>query len=505
MPVDGDRDPHDRKLTRVGGLSGEIYQPVAHCNCSHNQLSALVNRVAGVVPKPTLEAIDELKITCKMFAATVPHTVQAPLDEMPKRYSGGKRKRYEEALDFYYKFGVCKNDSFVKMFVKSERFDPEDKVNPHPRAIQYRNPVYCVVLASFLQPMEHHLYLSKFASKGVPRSRNIAKGLNSVQRAHLLVEKLSNFFDPVVLSLDASRWDKHVTLRLLQLEHYIYTLINSDPEFAQLLSWQLWNKGFSDLGMSYKVKGRRMSGDMNTAVGNCILMLTMLVTYFRLIAVNKYDILDDGDDVLAIVERADLNKVSTSVKDVFTTFGMTMKLEGSESDLHKVTFCRSRVIEYAPQQYKFVRNPKDVMSKALCGTRHWSDLMYRRRVLAAIGTCELVINLGVPVLQAFATAVLRNVGGDTDIYKYAPDGLRSRYLRDLKHLGVEAQEIRAVPIQDCARMSFYIAFDLAPDEQILLEKKLHAWQFDIATTIIKPPEVDGQWILEQSVEELYHP
>jgi hypothetical protein len=74
--------------------------------------------------------------------------------------------------------GVNKRDAYVNCFVKPERFDGHAKKDPDPRAIQFRGSKYCVELASYLQPGEHQLYKTRFASKGVPPTRNIAKGLN---------------------------------------------------------------------------------------------------------------------------------------------------------------------------------------------------------------------------------------------------------------------------------------------------------------------------------------
>lgn len=502
MPSIQDRDPHARVLTRIGRVYDEtFYPPLAHANCPENQIRAAVSRVMGKVPHPTTHHLLALKRTIRRLASTIPHCVQAPLDAMPNKYSGAKKRRYLDAMNTIIAFGNDQKNASIKMFVKAERFNPFEKQNPDPRAIQFRDPRYCVELASYLQPIEHYLYITKFGS--LTRTRTIAKGLNAVDRASTLMQKLTNFDEPLVLSLDASRFDKHVSLELLQCEHLLYTIVNPDPRLAQLLSWQLYNKCFSDNGMVYKVRGRRMSGDMNTALGNCILMVCMIITAFEMIAVKKYDLLDDGDDIVVIIEKSSYPSVA-ALPDVFTGFGMTLKVEGAVSNIHEIVFCRSQMIEFEPGKYKFVRNYKDVVSKALCGVRHWANLTYRQRTLHSIGLCELVLNLGIPVLQEFACAILRNVEGDFDIH-YAPDGLKARFSRELKLLNIPLEYVKPVRITDSARVSFASAFNLSIPEQLALEQRFRTWSFRVGGALnIGDERLHYDWTDRSTSVDVYH-
>jgi hypothetical protein len=426
---------------------------------------------------------------------------------MPLRYSGAKRARYQRACDDYIRDGITQKDALIKMFVKPERFNPDAKVCPDPRAIQFRGAKYCVALARFLHPIEEHIYELTCCSAGVPQTRNVAKGLNSVTRAELLCQKASYFDDPVFISLDASRFDKHVDDKLLAIEHSIYLKSNGNLEFMMLLSWQLVNHCFTNLGMVYKVKGRRMSGDMNTAVGNCLLMLMMLLAFFTTLGITKWDTLDDGDDSVSIVERRDLDKVLASAHSIFLTFGHEIKVEKVTDDLSKVVFCQCSMIEYAPGRRKFVREFRAVMSKSLTGVRHWDNNTYRRKVLIAIGTCELVLCLGVPVLQEFALAILRNAKRGLlkpiDLAD-APEGLRKRALRDLRNLGVPLHALEAQPVMPCARSSFATAFDYPEHLQIILEERLKAWVFEVDGLTFEHGEINvPTWEYNPCSTEIY--
>lgn len=496
-------DRHKKSMVRVASpLIPGVFQPTFHYDCWHNQVRAVLGRVIGVVPKPSPAGIARLKDVASWVAGRLPRTQPQDVWAMPARYSGAKRKRYEDAVVSYLHFGVSARDAGCTMFVKSERFDGNAKVNPDPRAIQFRGARYCVAVAQYLQPIEHEVYNMSGFSAGVPPSRNIAKGLNSIERAELLHKKLSAFTSPVVLSLDASRFDKHVSKALLQIEHSVYTSACRNPHFRWLLRLQLVNRVKAANGLKYICEGRRMSGDMNTALGNCLLMLMMVVSYAWSIELAQWDCLDDGDDCLLIVPEEDLRAVQGSLVKHFLDYGMEMKVERVARSLHEVVFCQSSVIEVAGARFKFVRDYRAVISKSLSGIRHWQDPKYRLKVLGSIGICELTLNLGVPILQAFACCLLRNAGRPRD-YRHASDGLKARVGRELRALGSSLERISPRPITECARASFAVAFGCPPDEQEYLEAFFDGWRFDIESQYYHGPEWDViRWVALQSTREV---
>jgi len=497
-------DHHKKCLVRVASLPiPGVFQPSIHYDCAHNQTRAVVGRVLGVVPKPSKPGIARLEKVATWVASRIPFVGEQDIYEMPNKYGGAKAKRYLAAVEKYLAFGVRPFDAQCTMFVKPDKFDGHVKTNPDPRAIQFRGSVYCVALAQFLQPIEHHIYTMDGFSAGVPPSRNIAKGLNQSQRAELLRYKLSHFKAPVVLSLDGSRFDKHVSIPLLKIEHSVYTYVQRNPLFRALLSMQLINVVTSKHGIKYVAAGRRMSGDMNTALGNCLLMLIMVTAYLTFLSIPIWDCLDDGDDCLLIVEEQALVLILETVHEHFLEYGMQMKVESVAYSLFDVKFCQSSVVEFSDARFKFVRDYKAVISKALTGIRHWQDPNYRIKVLSAIGFCELVLNLGVPVLQSFACSILRNVGRPKDL-DLASDGLKARAQRELRALGLRAIDVRARPINECARVSFALAFDCPVEEQLLYEAFFSGWTFDVSSLTYWGDEWDvASWLAYQSTHEVY--
>jgi hypothetical protein len=314
---------------------------------------------------------------------------------------------------------------------------------------------------------------------------------------------MEKFDDPRVISLDASRFDLHVHRSLLLIEHGIYLAMNGDPELAMLLSWQLDNKGRTSLGIKYKCKGRRMSGDMNTALGNCILMIIMVATFMR---GKKYDILDDGDDCLLIVEAGLLGWVLENAHKEFLAYGMEIKIENVATKLEEIEWCQCKPIRVSPDTVKFVRNPHKVLSTALGGTKYFVQEGARRKLVNTIGMAELILNLGVPVLQEYALALMRNASTTKTLKLNELESYFHRLKRELQAMNMrQLARVRPAPIQHEARMSFALAFGIPPSEQIVLEEFFKRWVFIFNTTELLTPEGDVvQWKeMQHYTSELY--
>jgi hypothetical protein len=202
------------------------------------------------------------------------------------------------------------------------------------------------------------------------------------------------------------------------------------------------------------------------------------------------DCLDDGDDIAVIIEEESLGKFSSLIRDAFVSMGMDMKMDAPSRSIYGVEFCQCKVVEFRPNQFKFVRSYLAVMSKSLCGVRNWENISFRRKVILAIGTCELMLGLGVPVLQSYAMALIRNSGKSREGVNLSlvGDGLRARALRDSRLVGPMAK-LSPQTILPCARHSFAEAFGLEWHEQIRLEHFLDNWEFNVDAT----SNAEGDW------------
>lgn len=468
-------DEHHRRWVRIARLETEsTFLPFAHHDCSCNQITSLRNRVLGVVPAPTKRGIEILRKQARRFGRLLPHVAPDDWYVLPDMYTGSKRARYLRATDDVLAGGLTPKSAQLKLFVKFEKLSPA-KVNPDPRAIQFRDAKYCVALGRYLKPVEHVVYRFRGDGKHFPASRLIGKGLSQAARAKLLVRKFSRFVRPVVIGVDARRFDLHVSLELLQIEHSVYMMCLNHPEFQELLNQQLRSTGVTSKGIRYSMRGRRASGDFNTASGNCILMVLMCSAF---LSGKRYELLDDGDDCLILIEEDDLSWLLANIGPAFLEFGMEIKVESVARTLEHVLWCQSRPIQYEPGKYKFVRDPWKVLSTAMSGVKYVDSDKARRKLINTIGMAELVLNLGVPVLQEFATAMMRNAATPDSIVLDSTDSLSYKVSLELKAMNLrQLERLDPRPITDAARESFAIAFNISVEEQLELEEFLANWAF----------------------------
>lgn len=465
-----------------------------HDACICNEIVSARNRVLGDVVRPTDDGIrlvqKEINIMAKRCGHLEPWTYEQVLDT----FKGKKRLRYEQAFESLKIEPLFRKDAYIKAFVKAEKINPSAKENPDPRMIQARSFRYNLTIAKYLRPVEKYIYTLKSKS-GL---REVAKGLNQKERASLLIEKFSRFRRPVCYSLDCSRFDKHVSAQLLVVEHSFYQqLLPCYPEFDRLLKWQTHNKVTTQNGVRYNCVGGRMSGDINTALGNCLLMVAMVRAAMRKLGITNYEIVDDGDDCLVIVERDDESKLS-QLESIFETFGHKLKLEGRATNVHHVEFCQCRVVLGA-DGYTMVRDWRKIISHACVGTKNWNDPNFVRPMLGLVGTCELALARGIPVLQAFAAALVRMSHGKIATFEHLDEGLAFRVKRECGSFDDVAQLAKTTEISDEARLVFEEAFGTPDWEQLEIEERLSRWELATTQYVDRVREIDHRW------EQVCHP
>lgn len=451
----------DETYTLLGDMPCADHYTV-HASCTCNQILAATNRVICDWPKPEDAALKRLRIIAgriSQYLGRNHHTV-AP-EEWTKKYSGMKAARYQRAIREWETCGVNRKHSFINAFVKSEKVTDPRK---DPRMIQARGAVYNVALGNYLKAIEHQLYnvggtgpLKKYFPKG----RLIAKGLNMVQRGALLHKRWNELKQPVALELDCSRFDAHCSKKLLQIEHKVYLgCFKNDRTLAQLLGWQLQNTCFTQGGVRYTCEGRRMSGDMNTALGNCVIMLMLLADAFQQCGVppSCFRIIDDGDDCVVLVEQEYSQIVMDKFPALFTSYGHTLKVESTTSDFNKVTLCGCRVIRVGGQR-KVILNPARTIGKSRV---LWVKNIDPNRYIATVGQCLLALHHGVPILQSHALALRRAA---RRVLKAPPTSYVYRLAWD-----EEWHNIKPQPVSEEARLDFEAAFGISIVDQLAVER-----------------------------------
>ena len=233
-------------------------------------------------------------------------------------------------------------DSRLNVFVKYEKTDRTTKKDPVPRIISPRDPKYNIRVGRYLKPLEHKLFKSINDLFG---HETIMKGYNALASARLMREKWDNYSKPVAVGLDASRFDQHVSYDALSWEHDIY--VECFPQrkhksrLMSLLTHQLINRCSGELAdglLEYQVTGTRMSGDMNTSMGNCLLMCSMIYAYLEKRGVSGM-LANNGDDCVVFMETRDLPVFMEGLSSWFLEMGFNMAIEAPVYSFEEVEFC----------------------------------------------------------------------------------------------------------------------------------------------------------------------
>jgi len=450
----------------------------------------------GSVPMPTPKGLKAIAKQRHKLLRGKRHFTPWTLERTRDSFTGSRAKRYQEAYESLLVKPLTRSDASITAFVKAEKTDPRAKVNPDPRMIQARQPRYNLKLASYLRPIEHRIY----HMSGVSGLRMVAKGLNAKQRAALLRQKWECFEAPVCVSLDASRFDKHVSREVLLQEHQYYIdCFGDNPELKELLDMQLKNRCRTANGVKYTVDGGRMSGDINTALGNCLIMIMMIMAACDQLGL-RAEVLDDGDDCLLIFERKYLDQVIAALPAIFLEFGQELKVENIAYDICDVVFCQSKVVETAEGEM-FVRDWRKVLSHACTGTKYWDNPRMVRPMMGLVGSCELAMSRGVPILQPFAEAVLRNSRGKRAKATTIDPGVIMRVRAELGSFE-EAYDNKSLPITQSARMSFARTFGVEIWEQLAIESILSAWDVEELNSTTYPSEIDYRWEHDVNISNL---
>lgn len=379
-------------------------------------------------------------------------------EQFVEMYRGRKRTIYENALPEFYTSGVQKKHARAVSFVKCEKV----KRTGAPRCIQPRHPVYNIGVGCYLKPNEHGLYEAITRAFG-DETPVVMKGFNVRQIADILKTKWDVFGKCVVVGLDAKRFDMHVSRSMLEWEHSIYLILSGkDKELTRLLKMQLDNEGVGyceDGKLRYKVSGRRFSGDMNTALGNCLIMCALVYEFAHERGVD-IRLGNNGDDCVVFMEARDLDRFNEGLENWFLELGFRMAVEPPVYRFSDVEFCQMHPVETV-HGWTMVRNFEVAREKdSLSIIPLDSEKMFRKWIFA-VGQGGLALTSGVPVFQEMYVMYMRNgLASNVDKHPAMASGAR------LLARGLAAE---VSVVTDMARVTFFEAWGVTPDEQLAIE------------------------------------
>jgi len=385
-----------------------IWRVTMHRECIHNEIRSLKGRVLKQTPEPNKQALVTLKWYTDQLVRRVGSATMYTREELISSFPQGKQKSYKKVDGLKLGYRQLLRDTAVNAFIKSERLVLDE--NPDPRMIQFRSMNSNLHLGQFTKPVEKKLYQMKWDGQ-----RLIAKGLNLHARANLLHKMWSKYKNPNFLSLDLSRWDMHNSQDMIKILHKFYLGMIPDPFFRQMLKMQLVNKGFTKNQIRYTKIGGVMSGDMTTALGNCVLVVLMMsllkaiiqehgipselteehlkIQNYHQVCTEDWTMLDDGDDHIIIGEAEILEKLAKILPQYYLMMGHELKVEAQGDQFEQVQFCQHKPMKIRGM-YVMIPNPRKVLATSLsypAGINPWD-------YLPIVWEARAILHQGVPVL-----------------------------------------------------------------------------------------------------------
>lgn len=465
-----------RKTYSIHGLSHEVNYGVYNNNIDAIK-RGILERIFYVdygngfqlTPKPTSEFyMTSMADVSRILKGKVQYANPYTAMQFAGSYVARRRTMYENACKSLVQTPISPKDAHIKAFIKAEKYNFTAKKNPAPRVIQPRGPRYVVESGRFVKPIEKKIYGAINEMFG---AITIFKGLNADQRGVTMHSHWHSFKNPVAVGLDAKRFDQHVSKAALEWEHSIYKMYYpGNRHFARLLKWQLLNKGTARCNsgkVKYEVHGCRMSGDVNTALGNCLIMSSLVYTYLKSIGVSG-KLANDGDDCVVFMEQEDLDLFRGNLHGFFINHGFFMEMEEPVYTLEAIEFCQSYPV-YDGMTYRMVRDPRVAISKDCVAMKPLDNVKIFKMWLSAVGQGGMSLTGGIPVWQDFYARLTELSDGAKPLEDPTMNTGMKIMGRGMYH--------KYRPPTDEARLSFYMAYGISPAEQLALEEYYRNYTF----------------------------
>lgn len=462
---------------------------VCYANTTSNVLKAMRTRV--FIDAPDWEPPSSLAKTMDAAARRLAPQLEQEYDELRvemelKKFPPAKRQLYGEALKVRLELP---KHAKISGFVKCENvpFKPTTggKIADKPRMIMARDPVFLAHALSAMKPIEHAFYHGRWLWNK-HQKHTCAKSMNPIQRMRCLEGMVRELSNPVVIGLDGSAFDAHVTKGALKAEWKFYSMAARHAGFEpttlkkieDMGRAQLKNKVFvrtDDGTVKATVEGNRMSGDLNTGLGNSLLQSGYIACMMKEFAVPErhYRFLVDGDDSVVMVSGEYASRFTTeSVTKMFAKFSQEVKVEYIRpitlDTMEAVCFCQCSPVR-VDGEWRLLRSPYKVYNGYKMVNIWYRSKEEAARFFASVAQPELIMASGVPVHQEFFN-LMHRLSGDA---KPADHVSRRFWIRTCKSLGEHLRY--SSEISNATRLSYQRAFGIGIAEQLLIESALAGW------------------------------
>jgi hypothetical protein len=281
-------------------------------------------------------------------------------------------------------------------FIKDETYE-EFK---HPRGIYARCDEAKVLTGPWFKLIEKELFKLPYFIKKIPK-RDRAKYLYA-----WLYDEFSTYF-----ASDFTSYESHFVAKVMQaLEIKFYKYMTAKLPDSKWFHWFLDNVlcGVNRIQFNYfvfDIEATRMSGEMNTSLGNgfSTLMLLLFVAHKSGYDWRSFRAAVEGDDSLSGIDKRGLKS------ELFEKLGFTIKPEFHEQ-LNTASFCGNI---FDPDDLITITDIKSTLASFGWTNRRYSRSKYSKKMglLRSKAMSLLYEYPGCPVLQSLASAVIRLTNG----------------------------------------------------------------------------------------------
>lgn len=299
--------------------------------------------------------------------------------------------------------GLLQKDYKVKSFIKREQY-PEYK---YARAINSRSDIFKVFCAPLFKSIEKKLFALDWFIKKIPVQDRPSYIMNRVCR------HMAKYLSTDYTSFEALFTPELMFRVEMRLYKYMTSGVPGGKEWYKKISKILTGKNncwFRDFIV--KTRGRRMSGEMCTSLGNSFSNLMFMLYVCSKLGCDVTGVVEGDDGLFSVV--AGPNGVYPSEKD-FEALGLVIKLE-QHDQVETASFCG---LIFDAEDLVNIREPLMVLADFAWTDGEYSDMSSRKKL--AMLRCKALSLAhqypGCPVISELAQYGLR-VTKSIDVRSY---------------------------------------------------------------------------------------
>lgn len=301
--------------------------PVPDLDHGPSQLAGMTKRVAAAMPPIGRARLRSFKRFVKRFcnkylkSLKFDPTEQFEFEEWIENAPYAEYRKAE--LKMVYERGklLKKPKTNVKAFVKYETYP----VPKHFRGIYSRDDDYKTRVGSFMKKLGDRLFSTKWFIKKIPVP----------DRPRAILEKCDGYNK--IFCTDFSQYESTFVRELMKINHWVYLwCLEGHPmkkHFNDLFAYTSTTNKIQFKNFDCKVDAKRMSGEMDTSLGNGL--MNLLITFYNLEQagnnIEKCDAFFEGDDGIIACQYLPTDTM-------YSDLGARIKIDVPE-DISTASFC----------------------------------------------------------------------------------------------------------------------------------------------------------------------